>query len=140
MRRAKLIRNALGGKNIKCNWHDPETGLIEAVLARGDRKLCPVIEKVWRFGARLEAWSDFFSFKRWTDAFDACGVDPLFYAQRNRGYGEVLPWSMISTGVNAEFLVNERELCSIGKLTENCGIKCAGCGACSPAGGGSRSG
>ncbi|MCL1829521.1 MAG: TIGR03960 family B12-binding radical SAM protein [Oscillospiraceae bacterium] len=128
MRRVKLLRDALGGKRFTYKWHDAEAGLTEAVLARGDRRLCPVIEEAWRSGARLEAWSDYFSFERWLEAFAENGIDFEFYAMRSREYDEVLPWSMISTGVDAEYLRNERELCRLGELTAACSEKCTGCG------------
>ena len=116
-------------KSVTYNWHDPQTSFLEAVLARGDRRVAPVIEAAWRQGAKLDSWSEYFSFQRWMEAFQACGVDPSFYAHRARAKDEVLPWDMISAGVRREFLWKEREQCYRSQITPNCRKQCTGCGA-----------
>lgn len=85
-RRVDLLRSSIRNKSIQYNWHEMNTSYIEAVLARGDRRLGAVLEAVWRDGARLDSWSEYFSFERWMDAFVRAGVDPDFYARR-RGRG-----------------------------------------------------
>ncbi len=128
-RRVNLLRDNMRAKAISYNWHDADTSLIEAVLSRGDRRVGAVIEEVWRSGGRLESWSEYFSFKRWMDAFDSCGLDPHFYACRERLQDEVLPWSRVFMGVKPEFMWNEREKCYRGELSPDCRKKCTACGA-----------
>ena len=128
-RRVKLLRETMTAKAITYNWHDPETSFIEAVLSRGDRRLGQVIETVWRNGGKLEAWSEYFSMERWTQAFASAGLDPAFYANRERDADEILPWSMISMGVRPEFLLQERHMAYQSKLSPDCRAQCTGCGA-----------
>ncbi len=129
-RKVNLLRDALKrDKSITYNWHDPETSYLEAVLARGDRRLADVIEAAWRDGAKLDAWSEYFSFERWMKAFRRCGLDPSFYVHRVREKDELLPWDMITAGVRREFLWREREQCYRALITPNCRRQCTGCGA-----------
>ena len=128
-RRVKLLREAIHTKTVTYNWHDSATSVIEAVLARGDRKLCKVLETVWRKGGKLDAWEEYFSFERWQEAFAECGVDPAFYANRRREKDEVMPWSMISSGVTEEYLWRESERARQGVTTPDCRTRCGGCGA-----------
>ena len=111
------------------NWHDAETSVIEAALSRGDRKLSAVIEEVWKNGGRLEAWSDYFSYQRWVDAFDTCGLNLDFYASRERGEEELLPWDMIDVGVRKAHLLHERQQCYASALSPDCRHQCSACGA-----------
>ena len=130
-RRVQLLRDNMKAKNVTYNWHDPETSYIEAVLSRGDRRIADVIETVWRSGGALEAWSDYFSFERWMDAFAACGVDPAFYACRERGKDEFMPWNVIDMGVTRRHLWHEREQAYKAELSPDCRKQCTGCGALS---------
>ena len=129
LRRVNLLRSSITARNVIYNWHDAETSLIEAVLSRGDRRIADVIEEVWRNGGRLEAWSDFFSFDVWTAAFDKMGIDPAFYAFRDRSTDELLPWDMIDVGVRKEHLIHEYEAAHRAELSPDCRKKCSGCGA-----------
>lgn len=99
------------------------------MLARGDRKLGRVIEQVWRDGGHLDAWGEDFSFERWMKAFEKCGIDPKFYAERERSLDEILPWSMISGGVTEEHLKNERAMAYKAQITPDCRVQCTCCGA-----------
>ena len=128
-RRVKLLREHMRGRSIKYNWHDSQTSFLEAVFARGDRRVAEVIEAAWRKGAKFDSWSEYFDFDRWLEAFKACGIDPHFYANRARSREEVLPWSMTSTGVSAQFLWRERERAYEAKITPDCRKQCTGCGA-----------
>ena len=83
-RRVKLLRNAITAKAVTYNWHDGDTSFLEAVLARGDRRLGKVLELAFRKGAHLDAWSEYFDLSRWEEAFAECGLDPTFYANRVR--------------------------------------------------------
>ena len=129
LRRVNLLRSSITARNVTYNWHDAETSLIEAVLSRGDRRVADAIEQVWRDGGRLDAWTDYFSFERWMKAFEACGIDPAFYANRERSVDEVLPWDMIDVGVRKAHLKNEREKAYRSELTPDCRHQCAACGA-----------
>ncbi len=129
LRRVNLLRSSITAKNVTYNWHDAETSLIEAVLSRGDRRVADAIELVWRRGGRLDAWSDYFSVERWMQAFADTGVDPDFYALRERNVDEVLPWDMIDVGVRKAHLVKEREKCYRSELSPDCRHQCAACGA-----------
>lgn len=128
-RRVKLLRSSITAKNVSYNWHDADTSLIEATLSRGDRRIGAVIEEVWRNGGRMEAWDDYFNFDRWIKAFEACGLDPAFYATRERSEDEVLPWSRVSLGVRPELLVHERHMAHKAELSPDCRVACAACGA-----------
>lgn len=128
-RRVALLRENMTTKTVTYNWHDGETSFIEAVLARGDRRLGPVLEAVWRKGGKLDAWEEYFSLQRWQEAFAECGVDPAFYAYRQRKKDEIMPWSMISSGVTEEYLWREYEQAQKGETTPDCRTHCNGCGA-----------
>ena len=128
-RRVKLLREAITTKTVTYNWHDSDTSFLEAVLARGDRRMCKVLETAWRKGAKLDAWEEYFSLERWLEAFDECGLDPHFYANRQRQQDEVMPWSMISSGVTEAYLWRELQQAKAGVTTPDCRTHCNGCGA-----------
>ncbi len=129
IRKVNLLRDNIKAKNVVYNWHDPQTSYIEATLSRGDRRMGRVIENVWRAGGRLEAWSDYFSFERWMKAFDDAGVDPTFYAHRERDKDEVMPWDIVDVGVRIAHLWNEREQAYASQLSPDCRRQCSACGA-----------
>ena len=130
LRRVELLRNEMRTKAITYSWHSPEQGCIEAALARGDRRMGKVLETAWRLGARLDSWSECFSMEIWCDAFEQCGLDLAFYALRERGDDEFLPWSLISAGLSTEHLRSERKASREFGKTQDCREKCSGCGAC----------
>ncbi|MDD6503431.1 MAG: TIGR03960 family B12-binding radical SAM protein [Oscillospiraceae bacterium] len=129
MRKVTLLRDSIKARNVTYNWHDAQTSLIEAVLSRGDRRVGAAIEEVWRTGGFLDAWSDYFDFDRWMKAFAACGIDPAFYACRERSREEVLPWDVIDVGVRKDHLWHEREMAYQSQLSPDCRKQCTGCGA-----------
>lgn len=128
-RRVELLRSSITAKNVSYNWHDPDTSFVEAALSRGDRKIADVIEAVWRAGGRMEAWSDYFRFERWMRAFEDCGLDPAFYASRERGEDEVLPWCRVNMGVRENLLLRERHRAYEAQLSPDCRAACSACGA-----------
>ena len=128
-RRVKLLRNAITAKAVTYNWHDGDTSFLEAVLARGDRRLGKVLELAFRKGAHLDAWSEYFDLSRWEEAFAECGLDPAFYANRVRSREEILPWSVISCYVSDKYLWHQRELAYQSVPTPDCRTQCSGCGA-----------
>ena len=118
-------------KNVTLNYHDSKTGIIEAVFARGDRKVGKALLAAWQKGARFDGWSDCFDYERWLEAFAEAGLDKDFYAARQRGEHEVFPWEHISPGVSRKFLWNEWQKAYAQQLTHDCRrASCTGCGVC----------
>lgn len=130
--RAKVVNDAvkeqLNRKSIKYNWHEADVTVLEGVLARGDRKVGQAILKVYEKGGIFDAWSEFFDYQRWLDAFAECGIDPDFYTMRERSLDEIFPWDFIDTGVSKEFLKREWNNAMAQMVTPNCRMRCAGCG------------
>lgn len=118
-------------KNVTLNYHDGKTGIIEAVFARGDRRVGKALLLAWQKGARFDGWSDCFSYERWLEAISEAGLDKDFYAARQRGENEVFPWEHISPGVARRFLWNEWQKAYAQQLTHDCRrSSCTGCGVC----------
>jgi hypothetical protein len=126
--RQALLRRGLRQQGISLSWHEPGTTLLEAALARGDRKMAPVVERAWRGGARLDAWEEHFDVHRWWQAFDAEGLDPDFYTRRPRSPEETLPWDHISPGVDKGFLLAEFQHAMEEQTTPDCRAHCLSCG------------
>ena len=131
LRRCKLLKSYFYSKSIEYNYHTPDISRLEAVTARGDRRLAPVLEKAAQNGAMLDGWDEYFNLDAWQDAFASCGVDPNFYTVRGFGEEELLPWDMIDVGVTKKFLLRERKRAYAGEITPDCRAGCAGCGASS---------
>lgn len=131
--RAKIVNDTvkeqLNRKSIKYNWHEADVTVLEGVLARGDRKVGQVLRKVYEKGEIFDAWSEFFDYQRWLDAFEECGVTMDFYTMRERPLDEIFPWDFIDTGVTKEFLKREWQTAMGETVTPNCRMKCSGCGA-----------
>ncbi len=128
-RRQKLLKSAMLSKSVEYNWHDSKLSELEAVLARGDRRLGAVLEAAWKNGARLDGWIEYFDYELWMKAFRDTGVDPSFYTTRGFGKDEVLPWDTIDCGVSKRFLWMEKERSDRSETTPDCRTRCAGCGA-----------
>lgn len=128
-RRVKLLRDHMRDKSISYHWHDAKTSYLEAVFARGDRRLGDAIELAWKSGAKFDAWDEYFDLNRWLAAMRDSGLDPDFYACRPRERGEVLPWSAVSTGVDTDFLWRERDMAYAATITPDCRKQCTACGA-----------
>ncbi len=116
-------------KKISLSWHDATTSFLEAVFARGDRRLGAVIEEAHRRGCTMDSWSEHFDFDKWMEVFHDVGLDPAFYANRRRDYDEVLPWDHLDYGVTKAFLKKESEKARQSVTTPNCRQACSGCGA-----------
>lgn len=129
LRRCKLLKSHFYSKSIEYDYHSPDLSRLEAVFARGDRRLGPVIEAAVRKGARLDGWDEYFNYAKWYDAFRACGIDEDFYTTRGYGEDEVLPWDTIDVGVDKRFLLRERRRAYEAVVTPDCRHGCAGCGA-----------
>lgn len=133
LERANIVRGKFremkNFKSLKYNWHEAELTVLEGVLARGDRRVGPVIEEAYKNGAIFDSWSEFFKNEIWMDAFKTCGVDIDFYTTRERSLDELFPWDFIDAGVTKEFLKREWQQALNGEVTPNCRQKCSGCGA-----------
>ena len=125
----EYIGECVTDRRIKYQHHDAKTCRIEAVLARGDRRLSDALELACREGFKFDAWSEYFDYDRWISVFERTGVDPSFYANRRWSYEETLPWDIIDCGVSKEFLIRESKKAHEGISTPNCREKCSGCGA-----------
>lgn len=99
------------------SWHDAEAGLLEAVFARGDRRLAPLLERAWRLGCRFDGWSEHFSFQLWQQAFNELDLDADGYAYRRFAYGDYLPWDHLHCGINKEIFIREHRQAITGDLT-----------------------
>ncbi len=125
----KFLKDRIKSRNISYNWHDNQLSLLEAVFARGDRRVGRVLLKAWEKGCSFDSWGEHFKYDLWMEAFAECSLDPHFYANRKRDYGEVLPWDHIDTGVSKDFLISENKKAYAGELTPNCRQGCSSCGA-----------
>ncbi|KYH28538.1 MULTISPECIES: TIGR03960 family B12-binding radical SAM protein [Clostridium] len=124
----KLLRESIKNRHIVYNWHESPVSYIEAVFARGDRKLCDVLVKAFEKGAKFDGWGEYFNFEIWKEAMAECGVDGDFYAYRERDYEEILPWDFIDIGVTKEFLIKENERARKAEVTRDCRLGCTNCG------------
>ena len=129
LRRCKLLKSHFYSKSIEYDYHSPDLSRLEAVFARGDRRLGTVIETAMRNGARLDGWDEYFNYAKWYDAFRTCGIDEDFYTTRGYREEEILPWDTINVGVSKKFLSLERKRAYAETVTPDCRHGCAGCGA-----------
>jgi len=127
-RKQKLLRASLKTGKVKLSTHDADTSYIEAVLARGDRRLCKALALASERGAYLEGWRENFSFDFWKQVFTDCGINADDYACRERSTDEVLPWSHMDIGVTEKFFVSEYNRAKMAATSPNCAEKCLGCG------------
>lgn len=131
-RRARYVKDSFqqqrNRKSLKFSYHDAGISILEGVLARGDRRLAPVIYDVYKQGAIFDAWTEFFSMERYENAFKKYNVDIEFYTARERGADEIFPWDHIDAGVSKQFLLREWERAAAGTVTPNCRAQCQGCG------------
>lgn len=116
-------------RKVSVSRHVPWTSFLEGVFARGDRRLCDVIETAWRKGCKFDSWEEHLDREKWMDSFAENGIDPFFYTARKRSFDEVLPWDHMDYGVTKKFLIRENEKAHRGETTASCREKCAGCGA-----------
>ncbi|PKM83001.1 MAG: B12-binding domain-containing radical SAM protein [Firmicutes bacterium HGW-Firmicutes-14] len=131
LEKQQYLAGKLKNRRITFNWHDARLSFIEAVFARGGRRVAEILEKAWELGCRFDSWTDRFQFETWLQAFRETGTDPWFYANRPFGMEETLPWSHIDTGVTHEFLVSEYNNAFTGKTTGDCRFgECTVCGVC----------
>ncbi len=139
LRRAHIVNDTmkaqLNHKSLRYNWHEADVTVLEGIMARGDRKLSKAILHVYENGGIYDAWSEFFQYQRWLNAFQACDIDMDFYNKRERYETEVFPWDFIDIGVTKEFMLREWKTALGETVTPNCRMRCSGCGAKSFGGG-----
>ncbi len=129
LRRCRLLKSHFYSKSIEYDYHGPDLSRLEAVFARGDRRLGPVIEEAVKNGAKLDGWDEYFDYSKWFDALNTCGIDADFYTTRGYGEEELLPWDTIDVGISKRFLLRERHRAYQAAVTPDCRHGCAGCGA-----------
>ncbi len=134
-RKQQLLLETCTSKKITFRFHNTDLTFLEGVFARGDRKLCDVIEAAYNNGCTFDSWDDKFNFDGWMNAFEKCGISTDFYANRRRSYDEILPWDHINSGVKKSFLIEENEKAKNALTTPHCRQQCAGCGSNSLNGG-----
>jgi len=124
----ELLKGGLRRKGIRLSWQDPKASLLEAVLSRGDRRLGKVIYRAWQLGSTFDAWNEHFNYENWLRAFAETGLEPAFYAQRERPLDELLPWAHIDVGLTTAFLKREYHRALQGTETPDCRYNCNACG------------
>ena len=129
LRKQALLRESIHTRKVSLSCHHADTSFLEAVFARGDRRLADVLESAWRKGCRFDGWDDQFRFDLWREAFDEAGVSMAFYANRRRSFDEVLPWDHLDYGVSKTYLQRENARAAESRTTPHCRIRCGGCGA-----------
>ena len=125
----KHLLDTITTKKISCKYHEMHTSVLEAILARGDRRLGEVIFRAWKKGCKLDGWEEHFHYDLWMEAIAECGLTPEFYANRKRGFDEILPWDHLDYGISKAFLKRECEKAYAATVAKNCREQCAGCGA-----------
>lgn len=124
----QYLRSKIRNKSITYNWHEPYVSFLEAVFARGDRKLCKVLIDAWKKGCKFDGWAEYFNFDTWMASFKEAKVDPSFYANRRREFDEILPWDHIDIGVSKKYLASENVKALDVSLTHDCREGCTNCG------------
>ena len=132
----KHLLASVKSKKISVSYHDADVSFIEAILAKGDRRMGTVILSAWKKGSKLDGWYEYFDPQRWYDAMAECGLDPAFYANRHRDYDEVMPWDHLDFCVSKEFLIRENKIARQSATTPQCRERCSACGANCLTGGG----
>jgi radical SAM family uncharacterized protein len=124
----RVLRSSIKSKAISYSWHETPVSYLEAVVARGDRRVCDLIVKAFEKGAKFDGWTEYFKFDIWMEALKESGVDGDFYAHRKREYDEILPWDFIDIGVNKAYLIEENEKAKKAIVTPDCRLGCTNCG------------
>ena len=124
----QLLKDTVTSKKITFRFHTTDQIFLEAIFARGDRKLCDVIEYAWKNGCTFDSWDDKFKYDVWMEAFEKCGISTEFYANRRRSYDEILPWDHINSGIKKSFLIEENEKAKKAQTSKHCREQCNACG------------
>lgn len=139
-RKIYLVKNNIKDNKVTFNYHDPELSYLEAIIARGDRRISKLLLKVWEKGCKFDGWSEHFKYGSWLEAMEEVNIDGHFYANRDRSLEEVLPWDFIKPGVSKDYLAREYKNSLEEKTTPDCREQCRGCGIvnCTMLGGGNK--
>lgn len=135
MHKQDILKRSITSKKVRVSWHDPSTSILEAALARGDRRQCAAIYSAWKKGCKFDSWGEHFSFQRWQEAFEENEIEMEFYASRLREYDEIMPWEHIDYYVSKEFLIRENKKARLAQTTEHCKNECSSCGVSKEIGG-----
>jgi len=128
LRKQEHLKQVLNIKGVTFHWHEPYVSFLEACFARGDRRMGRVLRTAYEKGCILDGWNETFRYDLWMEAFQECGLDPAFYANRERPMDEVLPWDHIDCGVTKAFFRQEKEKSERAEVTKDCRKGCNGCG------------
>lgn len=131
----KLLMDSIKTKKIRVSYHNPDVSMLEAILAKGDRRLCKAVYTAWEKGCKFDSWDEYFRFDKWQEAFAECGIDPSFYANRRFEFDEILPWDHLDYYISKDFFIRENKTAHQAVTTPNCRQKCAGCGVTARTGG-----
>ncbi len=131
----KLLMDSVKSKKIKVSYHDPNVSQLEVILAKGDRRLCKSVYTAWKKGCKFDSWDEHFKYDKWLEAFEECGIDTAYYANRLIPYDEILPWEHLDYYVSKEFFIRENKTAHQAVTTPNCRLKCSGCGVSKETGG-----
>ena len=131
----KLLMDSVKTKKIRVSYHNPDVSMLEAILAKGDRRLCKAVYAAWKNGCKFDSWDEYFKYDKWLEAFEECGIDPSFYANRRFDYDEILPWDHLDYYISKEFFIRENKTAHQAVTTPNCRQKCSGCGVTARTGG-----
>ncbi len=131
----KLLMDSVKSKKIKVSYHNPDVSQLEVILAKGDRRLCKSVYTAWQKGCKFDSWDEHFKYDKWLEAFEECGIDTSFYANRRFEYDEILPWDHLDYYVSKDFFIRENQTAHKAVTTPNCRLKCAGCGVSKEIGG-----
>ncbi|MDR7857070.1 TIGR03960 family B12-binding radical SAM protein [Tissierella sp.] len=139
-RKIYLVKNSIKDNKVTFNYHDPELSYLEAIIARGDRRVSKLILRAWEKGCKFDGWSEHFKYDSWLESMEELDIDGFFYAQRNRSLDEVLPWDFIRPGVSKDYLIREYKKSLEEQTTSDCREQCRGCGIvdCTMLGGGNK--
>ncbi len=130
-----LLMDSVKTKKIRVSYHNPDVSMLEAILAKGDRRLCKAVYTAWKNGCKFDSWDEYFKYDKWLEAFEECGIDPSFYANRRFDYDEILPWDHLDYYISKEFFIRENKTAHQAVTTPNCRQKCSGCGVTARTGG-----
>lgn len=128
MKKIYLVKNSIKDNKVSFNYHDADLSYLEAIFARGDRRLSKVLVKAWEKGCKYDGWSDLFKFDTWLEVLEDTETDGYFYANRTRELDELFPWDFINTGVKKTFLIKEYQSALNGETTPDCRKGCRACG------------
>lgn len=127
-RKIYMVKGSIKDKKVSFNYHDADLSYLEAIFARGDRRLSKTLVKAWEMGCKYDGWSEHFRYDIWLKALEETNIDGKFYANRFREVDEVLPWDFIDIGVSKKYLIKEYKKAMNAETTKDCRLSCRGCG------------